>query len=81
LLSLPTIAGAGFLKTHDLIKDGDLALGSDAALVALLSGLMAFLAMRAMMAWLARANFNIFVYYRLILGAVLLWAIQNQLIA
>lgn len=81
LLSLPTIAGAGILKTHDLIKDGDLALGSDAALVALLSGLMAFLAMRAMMAWLARANFNIFVYYRLILGAVLLWAIQNHMIA
>lgn len=81
LLSLPTIAGAGILKTRDLVKDGDLALGSDAALVALLSGLMAFLAMRAMMAWLARANFNIFVYYRLVLGVALLWAIQSNMIA
>ena len=80
LLSLPTIAGAGILKTRDLIKDGDLALGSDAALVALFSGLMALIAMRAMMAWLARANFNIFVYYRLGLGAALLWAIQNNII-
>lgn len=81
LLSLPTIAGAGILKGLDLVKDGDLALGSDAALVALFSGVMAFIAMRAMMAWLARANFNIFVYYRLALGAGLLWAIHSNLIA
>lgn len=80
LLSLPTIAGAGVLKTRDLVKDGDLALGSDAALVAVFSGLLAFMAMRAMMAWLARANFNIFVYYRLALGIILLWAIQNEMI-
>lgn len=80
LLSLPTIAGAGILKTRDLVNDGDLALGIDATLVALFSGVMALIAMQAMMAWLARANFNIFVYYRLALGAVLLWAVQTSLI-
>jgi undecaprenyl pyrophosphate phosphatase UppP len=37
--------------------------------------------MRAMMAWLARANFNIFVYYRLALGVILLWVIQSNLIS
>ena len=81
LLSLPTIAGAGILKTRDLVNDGDLELGIDAALVTLFSGLMAFIAMRAMMAWLARANFNIFVYYRLALGVILLWVIQSNLIS
>lgn len=80
LLSLPTIAGAGILKTKDLVSDGDLVLGGDAVLVTLFSGLLAFIAMRAMIAWLARANFNIFVYYRLVLGIVLLWAVQTNLI-
>ena len=80
LLSLPTIAGAGVLKALDLVNDGDLALGIDATLVAVFSGVLALLAMQAMMAWLARANFNIFVYYRLALGAALLWAIQTNLI-
>lgn len=81
LLSLPTIAGAGILKTRDLINDGDLALGNDAALVVLFSCILALIAMRVMMVWLTRANFNIFVYYRLALGVVLLWAIQHGLIA
>jgi undecaprenyl pyrophosphate phosphatase UppP len=37
LLSLPTIAGAGLLKTLDLVKSGDATLGADAVIVAVLS--------------------------------------------
>jgi undecaprenyl-diphosphatase len=81
LLSLPAIAGAGLLKTTDLIELGDVQLGLDAALVALLSALFAWLAIRLMMSWLARASFAIFVVYRLALGSILLLALQQGWIA
>jgi undecaprenyl-diphosphatase len=75
LLSIPTIAGAGLLKGIDIIANGDVALGVDAALVALLSFGFALVAIGWMMRWLARADFRIFVWYRMVLGAVLLLAI------
>ena len=81
LLSLPAIAGAGLLKTIDLITLEDMQLGLDAALVALLSALFAWLAIRLMMSWLARAGFAIFVVYRLALGSILLLALQQGWIA
>jgi undecaprenyl-diphosphatase len=56
-------------------------LSLDAALVALLSALFAWLAIRLMMSWLARASFAIFVVYRLALGSVLLLALQQGWIA
>ena len=77
LLSLPTIAGAGVLKTYDLVQTGDLALGADALIVSALSCLFAFAAIDLMMRWLARADFTIFVGYRLALGIVLLVVIQT----
>ena len=81
LLSLPAIAGAGLLKIVDIIEAGDAQLGSDAAMVAVLSALFAWLAIRLMMSWLARANFTIFVVYRLGLGMMLLLGLQLGLIA
>ena len=81
LLSLPTIAGAGLLKTIDIISTGDAQLGLDAIMVALLSALFAWLAISVMMSWLARANFTIFVVYRLGLGMMLLLGLQLGLIA
>ena len=81
LLSLPAIAGAGLLKTTDIIDAGDAQLGVNAAIVAVLSALFAWLAIRVMMSWLARANFTIFVIYRLGLGMVLLLGLQLGLIA
>ena len=81
LLSLPAIAGAGFLKTIDIVDAGDAHLGFNAAMVALLSALFAWLSIRIMMSWLARANFTIFVVYRLGLGIVLLLGIEIGLIA
>ena len=72
LLSVPVIAGAGVLKgiSHYRTSEGVdmLSLG----LVAGLSFIFALLAIRWMMGWLARADFRIFVFYRLGLGIVLL---------
>lgn len=68
LLSLPVIAGAGFLKAISLYKDAsDIAI-LDMVIVAILSFAFAMLAIRWMMGWLAKADFKIFVYYRLALG-------------
>ena len=77
LLSLPVIAGAGLLKGLDIAESGDVALGIDAALVALLSGAVALVAIKWMMRWLAHASFTIFVAYRLVLGMALLTAIAT----
>ena len=72
LLSVPVIAGAGVLKGVSLYRTSEgldmLSLG----LVAGLSFIFALLAIRWMMGWLARADFQIFVFYRLGLGIVLL---------
>ena len=72
LLSVPVVAGAGVLKGVSLYRTSEgvdmLSLG----LVAGLSFIFALLAIRWMMGWLARADFRIFVFYRLGLGIVLL---------
>ena len=72
LLSVPVIAGAGVLKGISLYRTSEgvdmLSLG----FVAGLSFIFALLAIRWMMGWLARADFRIFVFYRLGLGIVLL---------
>jgi len=72
LSSVPVIAGAGVLKSISLYRASEgvdmLSLG----LVAGLSFIFALLAIRWMMGWLARADFRIFVFYRLGLGIVLL---------
>ena len=77
LLSLPAISGAGFLKAIHVVKVGDVQLGIDILLVTIISALAALLAIRLMMSWLTRSNFNIFVIYRLILGCILLLAIHH----
>ena len=75
LLSIPTIAGAGLLKGLDIVADGDANLGMDAVIVAVLSFVFALAAIGWMMRWLERADFRIFVWYRLALGALLVLAI------
>ena len=75
LLSIPTIAGAGLLKGLDIVADGDATLGMDALIVAVLSFGFALAAISWMLRWLARADFRIFVWYRLTLGALLVVAI------
>ena len=75
LLSVPVILGAGTLKTASLISDGGLHLGAPLLTVIVLSALFAFIAIRLMMGWLARADFRICVWYRLGLAGFLFLAI------
>ena len=72
LLSIPVIVAAGAVKSVSLLESDNHSLTIDAVLVALLSFGTALLAIRLMMGWLAKADFKIFVYYRLALGAVLI---------
>jgi len=73
LLSIPAIAGAGTLAILDLIKSGDAALQTSAVFAALLSLVAALIAIVLMMGWLRRASFTPFVYYRILVGALILW--------
>jgi undecaprenyl-diphosphatase len=75
LLSIPAIAAAGLLEGYKVIQAGDMVQLHDAALTAGLSALAGFAAIAFMMAWLRSANFTIFVAYRLLLGAALLYLI------
>ena len=72
LLSIPTTAAAGCLIGLQLWKGGDLALQTDALLAAGFAFIAAWLAIGGMMAWLRRASFTPFVFYRLFLGVSLL---------
>ena len=84
LLAVPVIAGASLLKSRHFFSGESGALAANlawqAGLVALLSGLTAWVAISLLMRWIARADFKIFVYYRLVLGALLLGAIGFGLI-
>ncbi len=75
LLSIPVILAAGAVKSVSLIKTPDLIITNDVLLVMVLSFVTALIAIKMMMGWLARADFRIFVVYRLVLGAGLLAAL------
>jgi undecaprenyl-diphosphatase len=72
LLAVAAISGAGALEGAALFKSGDVALGLDAALAALLSFFSSLAALVLMMRWLSRATFAPFVAYRILFGIVLL---------
>jgi len=72
LLGIPTIFGAGVLSFYDLYRLGDFQLGWDAFWAVILSFSVAVIAIAVMMRWLQKSNFTPFVFYRLILGFVLL---------
>ena len=74
LMSIPTILAAGTLASWDLYRAGDVTLGLDALLAALLSCGAALAAIALMMRWLRRASFLPFVIYRIVLGlGLLIW--------
>ena len=75
LLSLPTIAGAGLLKSMDLLKSENAALGIDAFIVVIFSASLAWIAIYWMMRWLTTSSFGIFIYYRFALGGLRLLAL------
>ncbi|MCG8548752.1 MAG: undecaprenyl-diphosphate phosphatase [Alphaproteobacteria bacterium] len=75
LLSIPAILGATTLASLEVYKSGNIALGYDAAIAALLAFLAALVAIAVMMRWLMRATYTPFVIYRILLGGVLLYIV------
>ena len=73
LMSIPAIAAAGALVGMDLARAGDIVVGVDAFVAALLAFFFALAAIAFLMAWLRRSSFTPFVIYRLLLGAALLY--------
>ena len=73
LMSIPTIIAAGALTSLKLASAGDVALGLDAAITAMLAFVAALAALVVMMRMLQTWSMTPFVVYRLILGGVLLW--------
>ena len=80
ILSVPVILGATLLKARHFFEADAATSISDPAIVAVLSLIAALIAIRLMMGWLARADFKIFVYYRLALGALLIAALATGII-
>lgn len=73
LMSVPTILAAGTVETLSLVKDGDLALGTDFLLAAALACLSAFAALWAMMRLFGSGwTMAPFALYRIALGLGLL---------
>ena len=72
LISIPTIAGAGLLATMDLVAHGNMQLGLDAAVAAMIAFASAWVAMNALIHWVEKNSFAPFVIYRVVLGSILL---------
>ncbi|RED46194.1 undecaprenyl-diphosphate phosphatase [Aestuariispira insulae] len=72
LLSIPTIAAAGLLVGIEIHQAGNVALEKDALIAAAIAFVAGYISIWAMMAWLKRASFTVFVLYRLLLGGILL---------
>jgi undecaprenyl-diphosphatase len=73
LMSAPAIGAAGAWLIVKMIRDGDAAVGTDAAIAATLAFLSAYVALWALMRMLTRFSMTPFVIYRMVLGAGLLW--------
>jgi len=77
LMSIPTIAAAGFLAALDLGEMGAPGLFGDAVVAAILAFGAALLAIALMMAWLRHASFLPFVVYRVLLGGLILYLVYS----
>lgn len=78
LLSIPTISAAGLYKGIELVRSGNFAEMERALMMAGFSAVAGFFAITFMMYWLRRASFAPFVFYRIVLGCVLFWAIYGS---
>lgn len=72
LMSIPTIAASGVLLLGELAAEGDLALGLDVALAAILSFAAGLGALALMMRLLHTTSYTPYVVYRVMLGTILL---------
>lgn len=75
LLSIPAIFGGGVLKGLELAESGSAETVRAAVATGALSAVAGLAAIAFLMAWLRRANFTVFVVYRLLLGAALLYIV------
>ncbi len=73
LLAIPAILGAGSLAGYDLYESGNVVLGHEALVGAVVAFAVALLSIVLMIGWLRRASFTPFVIYRILLGGALLW--------
>jgi undecaprenyl-diphosphatase len=73
LLAIPAILGAGTLAGYELYASGNVVLGREALIGAVLAFAVALLAIVLMIGWLRRASFTPFAVYRVVLGIALLW--------
>ena len=74
LMSIPTILVFGGYTGFDLYREGVLSFTGDIAIATALSFATALFSIWGLMAWLRRASFTPFVFYRLVLGAgLLIW--------
>ncbi len=78
LLSIPAIAAAGLWKGYQLVESGATEQIQAAVLTAGLCALVGLFAIAFMMAWLKRANFTVFVVYRLLLGGLILYLVYVE---
>lgn len=73
LMSIPTIIAAAAAASWKLAQQGTAGEWHAAVVAAALSFVAALVAIVLMMSWLRRASFTPFVWYRLVLGAGILW--------
>lgn len=73
LMSIPTILAAGAAGAWKLAEAGTPQVWGDALVAAALAFVSAFVAILLMMSWLRRASFTPFFWYRIALGAGILW--------
>ena len=72
LLSIPTLAAVSFFGIRNLIVNGNINLSSISILSIILSFIFSYITIKFFLQYIQKFNLNIFVYYRVILGLLLL---------
>ena len=72
-ISIPTVAGAAFIGILDLLKHNDTEFNSIALIAFAASFITSYLCIKFFFYFIEKTNLNIFVYYRIILGILLLY--------
>jgi len=78
LLGIPTILAAGIWDGYEIWEQGNLSLGIDSIITAIISFITAYISISLMMSWLKHSSFAPFVIYRLLLGGILLYIIYSS---
>jgi undecaprenyl-diphosphatase len=81
LLAIVAICGAGALAVLESIRLGDLELGLNMLVAAVLSFITGYAAITLMMKWLERSTFTPFAIYRVALGTLLLVLLYSGVLA